>query len=59
MAKHIVVQGPVEHDGAVYHDGDEVELSASSAEVLLAVGVVEPKPAGRKAKEAASKAAEE
>lgn len=56
MAKHLVIAGPVEHDGRTYVDGDEVDLGASAAEVLLELGIVQPKPAEKKAaKEPASK----
>lgn len=49
MPKFIVIQGPVEHDGQTYHDGDELNCKAEAAQPLLNAGVlVQPgrKPAG-------------
>lgn len=40
MAKHIVVIGPVEHDGTVYREGEELSLSDDAAAALAAVGVI-------------------
>lgn len=41
MAKHIVIQGPVEHDGTVYHEGQELVLPDDQAAPLLLLGVLE------------------
>ena len=41
MAKHVVVLGPVDHDGVRYQDGEELTLPADVAAVLVALGVVE------------------
>lgn len=41
MAKHVVVLGPVDHDGARYFDGDELQLPSEAAAALLALKVVE------------------
>lgn len=40
MAKHVVVIGPVEHDGTVYLEGEELSLSDDAAAALVAVGVI-------------------
>jgi hypothetical protein len=41
MAKHKVILGPVEHDGTVYQDGEELPIAGDAAATLLAVGVIE------------------
>lgn len=40
MARVIVTNGPVEHDGARYNDGDELPIAPTAAEQLLGLGVV-------------------
>lgn len=53
MARHIVIGGPVDHDGRLYQDGEMVDLSAEAAAALVAAAVVaevkEPPAVGRKA----------
>jgi hypothetical protein len=42
MTKHVVIVGPVEHNGTVYQDQDVLPvLSEEAAAALLAVGVIE------------------
>lgn len=41
MAKHKVILGPVEHDGTVYQDGEDLTLAGDAAAALIAVGVIE------------------
>lgn len=42
MAKHVVVQGPVEHDGTIYEEGQELPvLTDEQAAPLLLLGVLE------------------
>jgi hypothetical protein len=41
MAKHKVVIGPVEHDGVVYQDGDDLSLTEDAAASLLMLGIIE------------------
>ena len=42
MAKHVVIQGPVEHDGTVYQEGQELPvLTDDQAAPLLLLGVLE------------------
>lgn len=41
MAKHVVIQGPVEHDGTVYQEGQELNLPEDQAAPLLLLGVLE------------------
>jgi len=42
MAKHVVIVGPVEHDGVRYQDGEALPvLLEEAAAALLAVGVIE------------------
>lgn len=48
MPKYIVTQGPVEHDGKRYEDGDELDCKAEAAQPLLDAGIV--LAPGRKAK---------
>jgi hypothetical protein len=50
MARHVVVLGPVDHDGTRYQDGDEVTLPPEAAAVLVALGVVELAVAVQKGK---------
>lgn len=40
MAKHVVVIGPVEHDGTVFQEGEELSLGDDAAAALVAVGVI-------------------
>jgi hypothetical protein len=55
MARHVVIAGPFEHDGQAYMDGDEVDLPAAVAEILLESGIVKAKPATKKQATAAEK----
>jgi hypothetical protein len=41
MAKHVVMNGPVDHDGARYLDGEELSLTTEEAATLAALGVVQ------------------
>jgi hypothetical protein len=41
MAKHRVVMGPVDHDGVVYQEGEELSLIDDAAAALLALGIIE------------------
>lgn len=41
MAKFLVIQGPLDHDGKVFEDGQTVDLKPEAAEPLVAVGVIE------------------
>lgn len=41
MAKHVVIVGPVDHDGVRYFNGDELQLPSEAAAALLALKVVE------------------
>jgi hypothetical protein len=42
MSKHVVVQGPVEHDGTIYEEGQELSvLTDEQAAPLLLLGVLE------------------
>lgn len=43
MATYIVINGPVEHDGKAFQDGEAVKLEESVAAVLLAAGCIEVK----------------
>lgn len=52
MAKHKVILGPVEHDGALYQEGDELNLPVDAAAALLAVGVIEAAEEARKSRAA-------
>lgn len=48
MAKYIVTQGPIEHDGKTYVDEAEISLPEAVAAPLVAAGAVEPKVAAAK-----------
>lgn len=50
MAKHVVINGPVEHDGVRYHEGQELTLPADDAATLVALGVIEAFHAAAKGK---------
>ena len=41
MAKHVVINGPVEHDGVRYDQGQELTLPSDDAAPLVALGVIE------------------
>jgi hypothetical protein len=41
MAKHIVITGPVEHDGVRYDEGQELTLPNDDAAQLVELGVIE------------------
>lgn len=41
MTKHVVIQGPVDHDGARYEEGAEISLPEDAAAALVAVGVLQ------------------
>ena len=52
MARHEVIQGPVEHDGARYEEGAQIQLSPDAAEALVGLGILkllqeEAKPKGK------------
>jgi hypothetical protein len=57
MVKHIVVAGPLQHDGKPYSDGDEIDLVAEAARVLIDLGVIVLK--GRASKPAQSDTAQD
>ena len=43
MPAHIVTNGPVDHDGIRYENGDSVpRLSVEEAAALVAAGVIDP-----------------
>lgn len=48
MARHVVLLGPVEHDGAIYEDGAELNLSGDAAAALVAAGALEAVQAAAK-----------
>jgi len=48
MARHVVLLGPVEHDGAIYEDGAELSVSGDFAAALVAACVLEPAQAAAK-----------
>jgi hypothetical protein len=52
MAKHKVILGPVEHDGTIYQEGDDLTLPGDAAAALLAVGVIEAAEETRKSRAA-------
>lgn len=41
MARHVVLSGPIEHDGARYEDGDELTISGDAAAALVAEGILQ------------------
>jgi hypothetical protein len=51
MACHVVLMGPVDHDGTRYEEGAELPLSIDAAAALVAVGVArEVQSAAKEAK---------
>ena len=59
MAKHIVIGGPIEHNGKLYTVGDEIDLSGDNARQLLDLAEVLTLPEFKERQKADQKAAGE